>query len=379
VARYCTEALERGAAIEAGWLALIGWTIDLAVALAAYLVVLFGSKAYLLATLGEAHYRYLLIIYGLTMVSGATLYTSQALLQVFGRFDLMSLQSAGMGLLRLILVALVYWRGWGLPGVVLAVTFASVIEGTVAIAVSLRQARGRAQFQLSRSALRYARSHLREFGSFLSAGYVEASVVAFGNNFDIVLLSALRGPSDVGLYRVAALIVGYTGNLLTPMVQAVLPDIQRTLNLPRQLLLRRMWRLSLVAASLFLAGALIIYIGAPWMVGLVFGPNFASAVGVIRIMIWSAAIAGAAFWLGPLLLALKRPWIRVSAIIVAGAVQLGLLLVLVPRYGSLGAAWAYLAPGIVKSALMLAAVLSLRWPTQLSSSVAAPATPPVVG
>jgi O-antigen/teichoic acid export membrane protein len=115
------------------------------------------------------------------------------------------------------------------------------------------------------------------------------------------------------------------------------------------------------------------------MVGLVFGPKFASAVGVIRIMIWSAAIAGAAFWLGPLLLALKRPWIRVSAIIVAGAVQLGLLLVLVPRYGSLGAAWAYLAPGIVKSALMLAAVLSLRWPTQLSPSVAAPATPPVAG
>jgi O-antigen/teichoic acid export membrane protein len=377
IARYCTEALERGAREEAGHLAIIGWTIDLAVAAAAYLVVLLAASTYLQVTLGHSRYTSLLVVYGLIMLSTAIMYNSQALLQVLGRFDLLSIQMTSMALLRLILIAIVYWRGWGLTGVILSLVIASGIEAATVLGMCLVQARGKIRFKLNRSVWAYARAHWREFSSFLSAGYMEATVQALSRNLDVVVVATLRGPADAGLYRVATQIVSYTANLLTPLSQVALPDIQRSIDLPRAALLRRMGRLSLVTGALFLAGSVVIFLGAPWMISLVVGPSFQSAADITRIMIWSVAIVGATFWLAPLLLVLKRPWIRTATMIVSGAVQLAVLVALVPRLGIRGAALAFLVPVAIRTLLMLGAVLGLRWPAALSPVVeVVPAHPP---
>src|SRR5262245_17226943 len=52
VARYCTEAVQGGDGVRAGYLALIGWAVDGAVALLTLVIVLIGSQWYLQITLG---------------------------------------------------------------------------------------------------------------------------------------------------------------------------------------------------------------------------------------------------------------------------------------------------------------------------------------
>jgi O-antigen/teichoic acid export membrane protein len=359
VARYCTEALERGDSERAGRLAVIGWALDGAVGLASFCIILLAAGTYLTATLGDAGYRYLLELYALIVISNAAFATARALLQVFGRFDLLFFIQIGNAVLRLALVALVYWRGWGLVGIVAASTVASVIEPVSALLVSLHQSRHRVRFVLGSSVWAYARAHLREFASFLGAGYVEGTAQALSRNADVVLLSAIRGPAEVGLYQVAAQIVGYSANVLTPMGQAILPDLQRSTGLPRPQLMRRLRHVTLLVGGLALAGALAVYVLAPWMVRLVVGDKFLPAVGAVRIMIWSMVFSGALFWLFPLMLALKYQWLRVAAVILSGASQVAFLALLVPRFGYQGAAWAYLAVSVIWPMPML--IFLLRW------------------
>ncbi|MEP7356423.1 MAG: oligosaccharide flippase family protein [Anaerolineales bacterium] len=359
VARYCTEALERGDPDRAGQLAVIGWTLDGAVGLAAFVIVLLAAQTYLTTTLGDARYTYLLDLYALIVISNATFATARALLQVFGRFDLLFYILISNAVLRLALVALVFWRGWGLVGLVVVSTVASIVEPLSAFVVSLHQARRRMRLAPGRPVWAYARAHRREFISFLGAGYVEGTAQALSRNADVVLLSAIRGPAEVGMYQVAAQIVGYTANMLTPMGQAILPDLQRSIGLPRPQWMRRLRHVTLFVGGLSLVGALAVYLLAPWMIHLVVGDKFLPAAGAVRIMIWSMVFSGALFWLFPLMLALRYQWLRVASVILSGASQIAFLALLVPRFGYQGAAWAFLLFSILAPMPML--IFLLRW------------------
>jgi O-antigen/teichoic acid export membrane protein len=359
VARYCTEALERGDREGAGRLAIIGWALDGAVGLAAFIIVVLAAGTYLTVTLGDAGYRYLLSLYAVVVLSNAAFATARALLQVFGRFDQLFYIQVANAALRLALVALAYWRGWGIVGIAVALTISNVMEPLTAVILSLRQSRHRIRFDLGRSVWTYALSHRREFASFLGAGYVEGTAQALSRNADVVLLSAIRGPAEVGLYQVAVQIVGYTTNLLTPMGQAILPDLQRSISLPRPQLLRRVRQVTLMAGALSLAAALGTFVLAPWMIRLVVGDKFLPATVAVRIMIWSMVFSGALFWLFPLMLALKYQWVRVASVIFSGVSQVAFLAVLVPQFGYQGAAWAFLLFSIIAPLPML--FFMLRW------------------
>ena len=75
--------------------------------------------------------------------------------------------------------------------------------------------------------------------------------------------------------------------MLTPMGQAILPDLQRSVGLPRPQLMRRLRTVTLLVGGLSLAGALAVHVLAPWMIRLVAGEKFLPAAGAVRIMIWS--------------------------------------------------------------------------------------------
>jgi enterobacterial common antigen flippase len=110
-------------------------------------------------------------------------------------------------------------------------------------------------------------------------------------------------------------------------------------------------------------GCVFLWFTGEWLLGFAYGTEFTAAAGVFRLLIIEASLGVLAQVTVQLYMARDRPGL-VSAI-QAGTlvVSLALLLLLVPRYGGLGAAIALLSAGAVRWLALLAGMrLALKLP-----------------
>lgn len=163
----------------------------------------------------------------------------------------------------------------------------------------------------------------------------------FNLRLDQLLLSIFLPPSILGLY-VVAVTVGAGANLVSSTI-AYWVAFPRLSSLPLGALksqtLGRYMRLALFA-SLF--SVVILFLAAPWLITFFFGPAYAESVGMARILILAAVPLGcnAIFTAG--FKAYNLPEVSSSAEIIGLAVTALALLVLLPNFQALGAAWASL-------------------------------------
>ena len=205
--------------------------------------------------------------------------------------------------------------------------------------------------------LRYSlRAHFGQAGSELNV------------YLDQVLLSLLLPFRSVGMYGVgantAAAVGGISGSLL-PIVQ---PLVQRSPEVQR-----RRTSLILVAAGTTILGVIVIalFVPMPWLIQLVYGPEFAPAVTVARILLVAVWLDAVGSLSGAVLFGINRPGLTSWAAGISIGVGVAALLLLVPRFGIEGAAWASVGSYLVGSTMKVGAVFRLlsRSPQpQLASS-----------
>ncbi|MFO1252572.1 MAG: polysaccharide biosynthesis C-terminal domain-containing protein [Inhella sp.] len=181
------------------------------------------------------------------------------------------------------------------------------------------------------------------------------AALALTDSADRLILHSLQGPAALAGYAAAADLMQQTlGVLLSVVYLAGFPkavqayEAEPASALP---LLARMAHLQLLLAGAFLA---LVWGAAPGLAALVFGPGLAPAAAAL--MPWlatAAALAGLRLFLFdlPFQLQQRTRLALASTALVAGLSVAGHLL-LVPRLGALGAAWALLG------ALLLGAALS---------------------
>ncbi len=181
------------------------------------------------------------------------------------------------------------------------------------------------------------------------------AALALTDSADRLILHSLQGPAALAGYAAAADLMQQTlGVLLSVVYLAGFPKAVQAYEADRATakdLLARMASLQLLLAGAFLA---LVWGAAPGLAALVFGPALAPAAAVL--MPWlatAAALAGLRLFLFdvPFQLLQRTRLALVSTALVAGLSVLGHLL-LVPRWGALGAAWA------LGTALMLGGALS---------------------
>jgi len=158
---------------------------------------------------------------------------------------------------------------------------------------------------------------------------------------DQLLLSIFLPPAVLGLY-VVAVTIGSGANLVASTV-AYWVAFPRLSNLSSGLLktqvLARFMRFGLLASLL---SAVILFVGAPWLITFFFGAAYGESAGMARILIIAAIPLGcnAIFTAG--FKAYNLPEVSSSAEIIGLAVTALALLVLLPNFQALGAAWASL-------------------------------------
>jgi PST family polysaccharide transporter len=170
--------------------------------------------------------------------------------------------------------------------------------------------------------------------------FVYRSALILYTSGNALILGLFVPPQLVGYYAAAEKISRASYRLLNPVTQALYPRMSYLVQYAREKA-QRLARLGVIvvgAAGLVLS--LLIFLSAPWLVRIILGPEFGPAVPLLRILALVPALV--AFWQAygtqwMLPLGLDRSFNFV--VLLAGAVNVVLALILLPRYADFGMAW----------------------------------------
>jgi PST family polysaccharide transporter len=159
---------------------------------------------------------------------------------------------------------------------------------------------------------------------------------------DQVMLKEMAGEREVGIYSAALRLSEVWYFVPTAIVASVFPSIVRVRETNRELYYQRILRLFSLMAAFAVCLSAPVALASHWLIGMMFGAKYAAAAPVLAVHIWASLFVawGVA----------QEPWnvaeglLRLTLVrtVIGAAVNVGLNLVLIPRYGSLGAAWATL-------------------------------------
>ena len=279
---------------------------------------------------------------------------------VFLKFYLMSLlygfQAFGKGNLLRLLSAGVYLGGLML--VVLLISEITVQGVFVTWVVTLILSVGIGLFLISREVALTARPDLRLLGVTLRHG-VQAQIGYLATYLNMRLghffIVALLGSASLGLYSVSTAgmeILTYVpasvGLVLLPLISASEDDTAYEM-------VAKSLRTTLAVMAV---ASIVAYCLAPSIIGLLYGEAFLPAVEPFRILL----IAGPSFTVNILLanslIGMGRPMITAVASFVGLPATVILGLLLIPRLGLTGVAWAHLSASMLGSLVMVSYFMS---------------------
>lgn len=294
-------------------------------------------------------------LYALSAILAVPAATSTALLRIDGRFRWLAAQTAGESLTRLAgIVLVVATVGGATRSVLWAYLFAAAVSAVVLPALAHRAAGELGLAPWRASPLSGLRGQYRRILAFMLYSNLSGTSRVFTSRADVLVLGWFADPQSVGLYRLARTLSDPLTSLFDPLAQAVYPEMSRLVHDHDLVAVRRLsGRIRAATSAVVLPACLVVVAAAGWFVPLVFGPSYAGAVSLTRILVWQLVWVPYV-WLPGLLLALGRA--RLVALVngLDALDYVVLLLILVPPYGAVGAAVATLLRFVLWTGLAMA-------------------------
>lgn len=159
---------------------------------------------------------------------------------------------------------------------------------------------------------------------------------------DIVMLGSIAGTEQAGIYAAASRLSELWYVFPATLAARYYPDMIRAHQqgwTPYYLKLRRF---ALLFFSMAFAIAVTMSLLAPWLISLLFGEAFASAVDVLRIHIWAGCFIFVRYLISQHLLITEQEPLSLLSHAIGAALNVGLNFWLIPIMGITGAAWATL-------------------------------------
>jgi len=165
---------------------------------------------------------------------------------------------------------------------------------------------------------------------------------------DILLMQVFRGSAETGIYSVASQLIDVL--LLLPGTFATVLFVSLANSRDPVGVTARAGRNVLVLSSLLAA---LMALGGPWALPLVFGRPFEASCGPLLVLLPGAVLLGFQTIIGQYFGSKAYPWFLTRYWLVGLALNLGMNLYAIPRFGAMGAA--------VASTVGYAAVTCLIW------------------
>lgn len=171
-----------------------------------------------------------------------------------------------------------------------------------------------------------------------------------GDQVDQVVVVGILAPAQMGLYVVALSLSRILQLTHSAVTWVLFPKAAGRESREVMALTGRAARISL---ALSVVGATALLAIGPAALGLLYGPHFVDALPVFRILVAAVVIDGASMVLAQAFMALGRPETVTTVEGVGLALSAVMLLLLIPRYGLIGAGLALLASASARFGLML--------------------------
>ena len=234
------------------------------------------------------------------------------------------------------LTCAVLWSGHGLIAVIATTVRVRVVFAAARFALTARLTSGfvwRIDTSLFRDLLRQA-------PVFFGATVLSALFW----RLDLVMLSWLGTSTDVGLYAAALRFVNMCQEVPAAIMATIFPR-SPALHAESREEFRTLFAGAAKYLSLLAIGtSLGITVMGPTFIRLLFGSKFDASVASLQVLIWSLLPFSLMKLLGSALIATHNQVADLVINAVVLVVNVGLKLVLIPRYGPVGAAWAPLLP-----------------------------------
>ena len=271
-----------------------------------------------------------------------------AALQGEHRFTAFAVVNALPILIYALLVAVLFFSGWG--NIPLYLTASSVGWAMVPVAtwVSLRHRRADASDEIPTLA------EVRKYGA-KSAIATAAPTDQFG--IEQLIVGSMIGHKALGLWTAGWAFETATvlpGNLLAGFVAPVVASADPS---QKKKMIWKWTTISLVAALLI---CVVLNLVMSWLLPFVFGPDAEAAVNVAKILVLAGVFLGWRRVLGVSLQALGAPGLSTWAELACFASMVAAVLILGTTHGLEGAAWGMVIGGSVGSVLQVVMILKTK-------------------
>jgi PST family polysaccharide transporter len=163
---------------------------------------------------------------------------------------------------------------------------------------------------------------------------------------DQVMLAALAGDEAVGQFSAALRIAEVWYFIPMAIMTAAFPALMQKKTEGGQAYERYVQSLYDGMAWLGIIVAVVTSLIAPWLVSMLYGPAFSQTASILSIQIWAGVAVAMSFVHAKWLLAEGLQRYALVYTLVGAFVNVALNIVLIPRMGAIGAAWATLATQI---------------------------------
>lgn len=193
----------------------------------------------------------------------------------------------------------------------------------------------------------WSRTMLQRFGrEVLPLGVaIVASLIYF--KIDVPMLRALRGDVEVGVYNAAYRLLENLSVVPSILLVAIFPALSQTVETDPHAA-ARLHRTALKVLLLAgVAGTIVLLVLPEFIVGLLYGPAYAGSAAVLRALAPSVILTFVNYLETHMLVALGLVRAQMAFAIALIGVNIGANLLLIPRWGGVGAALATAATEVV--------------------------------
>lgn len=239
---------------------------------------------------------------------------------------------------------------WG--AAVIAISIAG--GGMVALALALVLTNAVGALVLALAALRLTNVRLRPSRRYLRqlvrvgapVGIAGLLVIAYAR-IDQLLVFQIAGATEAGYYGSVYHVLEQAHFLPTTVLTTLAPIIAASWAVDRERMARAVWQGAELLAIASLGGLAVAIVAADPLVTLVFGEDFAPAAPALPVLAGAFVLVCFGYLTSNVLLVIGRQKRLVVVSVLALIANLGANVILIPRYGFMGAAWTTLLTELV--------------------------------
>lgn len=357
ITTFLARSMVRGEAAAASAILRMAFLVTQGMALVACMLVVVCALAGRGLIGLETDHVLALLVYALADFCIVTQHDSQAALRLANHLHLALLASLASLLVQTTALLAVWQWGGGLLEITLAVLTGAAIIGSGQFAAVLWASRKSALPALTTGRIAMLP---RDIFHFQLLGFAQTKTQILHEHLPILLLGAMAGPVHAGAYRAARQIANFPLFALHPVQQSTYTEYSQRWHAGGSFgRLPQRTTLLLTGLAILIAG--LLFLLYPWIIPIVLGPGYENVSGPLLAMLPGICIciSVSALHILPLAMGRGRPLLvwKVTAL----AVQLLVLLLLLPRHQALGAAWAYTAYYLVFAAMVISFSVTTLW------------------